>query len=77
MNTQSKQDNWTKSKKYSGIVSKSEDVAKPDNHKCLVCSEILVSRKKAVDHILKDHKLSINQGDSISNYIELYLYQIR
>ena len=44
MNANSKQDNGTNSKQDSEIVNKSEDIPKPEKHKCLVCSQILISR---------------------------------
>ena len=75
MKTKSKKDNEIKSKQDSEIVNKSEDIPKLDQQKCLVCSKILISRMKAVEHILKDHSLKIDKGDSISKYIELNLYQ--
>ena len=65
----------SKSKQDSKIVNKSEYIPKSNYHKCLVCSKILFTRMMAVEHILKDHKLKIDLGDSISHYIELHLNQ--
>ena len=43
---------------------------KIDRQKCLICNEVFINRIQAVEHIAKNHKVKLNPGLTILEFLD-------